>query len=95
MDNMDNVISKPSVNDVELGTIGQEHTQTSTHSVKVAIREWNGELGVDIRRWQKFGNDWHATKKGIRLRANEIKEAITFLERAEAELVKQGVLKSN
>ena len=80
-------------NDVELGTIGSEKTTTNTHSVKVAIREWNGEQGVDIRRWQKFGQDWHATKKGIRLRANEIKEAITFLERAEQELTKQGILK--
>ena len=35
-------------NDVELGIIGTE--KTNTHSVKVGIREWNGELGVDIRR---------------------------------------------
>ena len=79
--------------DVELGTIGNEHTTTSTHSVKVAIREWNGEQGVDIRRWNKWGNDWKASTKGIRLRADEISQAITFLERAEAHLKAIGVLK--
>ena len=78
------------VNDVELGVIGSE--KTNTHAVKVAIREWNGELGVDIRRWFKFGNEWKATSKGIRLRSNEISEAITFLERAEQELKKTKVI---
>ena len=77
--------------DMELGSIGGTHTQTQTHELKVDIREWNGEFGVDIRRWQKFGNDWKPTKKGIRIRANEISEAITFLERAEQELKKEGI----
>jgi hypothetical protein len=77
-------------NDIELGTIGTE--KTNTHSVKVAIREWNGDLGVDIRRWYKFGNDWRATTKGIRLRAKEVSEAITFLEHAEKELKDRGIL---
>jgi hypothetical protein len=78
-------------NEVELGTIGSE--KTNTHSVKVAIREWNGDLGVDIRRWYKFGSEWKATTKGIRLRAGEISEAITYLERAEKELKDKGILK--
>lgn len=78
--------------DMELGSIGGEKTHTNTHKVEVAIREWNGEFGVDLRRWQKFGNDWKPTKKGIRLRPNEISEAITFLERAEAELKKEGIV---
>lgn len=74
--------------EMDLGMIGTE--KTNTHAVKVAIREWNGELGVDIRRWSKFGNEWRPSTKGIRLRKNEISEAITFLERAEAEMQKQG-----
>ena len=79
--------------DMELGSIGGTHTTSQTHELKVDIREWNGEFGVDIRRWQKFGNDWKPTKKGIRIRANEISEAITFLERAEAEMKKEGIVK--
>jgi len=79
--------------DMELGSIGGEKTNSYTHSVKVDIREWNGEFGVDLRRWQKFGTEWKPTKKGIRLRANEISQAITFLERAEAELKKEGIVK--
>ena len=76
--------------EVELGMIGTE--KTNTHAVKVAIREWNGELGVDIRRWSKFGTEWKPSTKGIRLRKEEISEAITYLERAEAELKKQGTI---
>jgi len=79
--------------DMELGTIGAEKTNSYTHRVNVDIREWNGEFGVDLRRWQKFGNDWKPTKKGIRLRADEISQAITYLERAEAELKKEGIVK--
>ena len=75
-------------NDIELGVIGSE--KTNTHAVKVAIREWNGELGVDLRRWYKFGNEWKATAKGIRLRLHEVSEAITYLERAEQEMKKAG-----
>lgn len=74
--------------EVELGMIGSE--KTNTHAVKVAIREWNGELGVDIRRWSKFGNEWKPSTKGIRIRKEELKESITLLERAEAELQKSG-----
>ena len=81
------------MDELELGTIGQEKTTSQTHAVKVAIREWNGEMGVDIRRWAKFGQEWKPTRKGIRLRASEIKDAITYLERSEQELIKQGLLK--
>jgi hypothetical protein len=74
--------------DIELGTIG--NVKTNTHAVKVLINEWNGELGVDLRRWFKLGSDWKATTKGIRLRPAEISEAITYLERAEQEMKKLG-----
>ena len=79
--------------EVELGIIGTEKTSTQTHAIKVAIREWMGDLGVDLRRWYKKGNEWCPTAKGIRLRADEISPAITFLERAEQELKKNGTLK--
>lgn len=92
--NMANTVTANAVakdmTDVELGVIGSE--RTNTHAVKVAIREWNGSMGVDIRRWNKWGSEWRASAKGIRLRASEIKDAITYLERAEQELIKRGIL---
>jgi len=76
---------------MELGIVGSE--KTTTHAIKVAISEWQGRTGVDFRRCYKVGNEWRHTQKGIWLQPHEIKEAITFLERAEAELTKAGILK--
>ena len=77
---------------MELGIIGSE--KISTQALKVDIREFKGMTGVDIRRCYKVGNDWRHTVKGVWLQPFEVKQAITFLERAEAELIKRGILKT-
>ena len=76
----------PKEGEMDLGTIGS--VKNSTSEVKVAIREWQGNLGVDLRRY----NNQYPTVKGIRLRPSEIPETITFLERAEQELKKRGII---
>ena len=79
---------------MSLGSIGGQKSSNYTHQLQVDIREWNGEFGVDVRRWQKFGEDWKPTKKGIRIRINELRDAITLFERAEQELMKEGIIKT-
>jgi hypothetical protein len=75
--------------DTEIGMVGSE--KTNTQAIKIGIREWKGRTGVDIRRHFKMGADWAPTTKGVWLQINEVKEAITLLERAEAELTKRGL----
>ena len=76
--------------DMDLGVVGSE--KTNTHAIRVGIREFKEKTGVDVRRWYKKGDgSWGATPKGVWLQLHEVKETITLLERAEAELTKNGV----
>lgn len=57
-------------------------------SLQVAIQDFRGIAGIDIREWYA-GKDgsMHPTKKGIRVSLNDLSKLISILEVTEAQMI--------
>lgn len=77
--------------DKEVGKINKGEFQGTVTDIIVAIREYNGRVGVDIREYTTSEKYTGPTKKGLRIPADrfqEFKEMINSI--SEGDLVADG-----
>ncbi len=77
--------------DKEIGRINKGEFQGTTTDVVVAVREFNGRVGIDIREYATSDKYTGPTKKGLRIPADrfaDFKRMINSI--SEADLVPSG-----
>jgi sporulation protein YlmC with PRC-barrel domain len=77
--------------DKEIGKINKGEFQGTVTDVVVAVREYNGRVGVDIREYTTSDKYTGPTKKGLRIPADrfqDFKQMINSI--SEADLVASG-----
>ena len=68
--------------DKEIGKISKGEFQGTSTDIIVAVREYNGRVGIDIREYATSDKYTGPTKKGLRIPAdkfNEFKEMINSI----------------
>lgn len=63
----------------EIGKINKGEYQGTVTDILVAIREYNGRVGVDIREYTKSEAYTGPTKKGLRIPADKFEEFKTMI----------------
>ncbi len=77
--------------DKEIGKINKGEFQGTVTDIIVAVREYNGRVGIDVREYATSDKYTGPTKKGLRIpaeRFNDFKEMINSI--LEADLVPSG-----
>lgn len=52
------------------------------YQVRVEVNDYGGLLGVDIRAYRKYRNDWAATQRGVRIPGDRVEEIVSAIKAA-------------